>query len=63
MRIDEDRAFAGLVGGSPVRRKLTNRPTTTAAPLNGRDARFVTELVSGEHTEALMSVTAAQYIL
>lgn len=57
MRIDEDGAFAGLVGGSPVRRQLTRRQ---AAPLNGRDARFVTELVSGEHTEVLMCAAAAQ---
>lgn len=46
LRIEEEGAFAGLVGGSPsVRREPSSRPRRT--DLGSQDARFVTELVSG----------------
>lgn len=46
LRIEEEGAFAGLVGGSPaVRRGPSKRPRRT--DLASRDAKFVTELVSG----------------
>lgn len=46
LRIEEEGAFAGLVGGSPsVSRESSRRPRRT--DLAPRDAKFVTELVSG----------------
>ncbi len=48
MRIDEEGAFVGLVGGSPTRTQPHARKNSPSAPLDSRDARFVTELVFGE---------------
>ncbi|EIE25940.1 S-adenosyl-L-methionine-dependent methyltransferase [Coccomyxa subellipsoidea C-169] len=47
MRIDEEGAFVGLVGGSPTRTQPHARKNSPSAPLDSRDARFVTELVFG----------------
>lgn len=49
LRIDEEGAFVGLVGGSPMR-KQPHAKKSSAAPLDSRDARFVTELVFGKVT-------------
>ncbi|BDA44184.1 Ribosomal RNA small subunit methyltransferase B [Coccomyxa sp. Obi] len=46
LRIDEEGAFVGLVGGSPTRRQ-PHAKKGPVAPLDSRDARFVTELVFG----------------
>ena len=48
VRIEEDGAYAGLVGGSPrplkeVKKQIAALPLQ----LDSRDVRFVTELVSG----------------
>lgn len=48
LRIEEDGAYVGLVGGSPRPRKAdTERVAALPLELDSRDARFVTELVSG----------------
>jgi hypothetical protein len=48
MRIDEEGAYVGLVGGSPTRTQPHARKRDPQAPLDSRDARFVTELVFGK---------------
>ncbi len=49
IRIEEDGAYVGLVGGSPRPRKAeTEKITALPLELDSRDARFVTELVSGD---------------
>ncbi|CAL5218678.1 g386 [Coccomyxa viridis] len=48
IRIEEDGAYVGLVGGSPRPRKAeTEKISALPVELDSRDARFVTELVSG----------------
>ena len=48
VRIEEDGAYVGLVGGSPRPRKgVAEQIAALPLELDSRDARFVTELVSG----------------
>ena len=48
VRIEQDGAYVGLVGGSPKPRKgELQQLTALPLELDPRDARFVTELVSG----------------
>jgi hypothetical protein len=48
VRIEQDGAYFGLVGGSPKPRKgELQQLTVLPLELDARDARFVTELVSG----------------
>ena len=49
VRIEKDGAYVGLVGGSPRPKKaIQQQLDTLPLQLDSRDARFVTELVSGE---------------
>ena len=49
VRIEEDGAYVGLVGGSPRPKKaVQQRLEKLPVQLDSRDARFVTELVSGK---------------
>ena len=49
VRIEEDGAYVGLVGGSPRPKKAVQQQLDTLPlQLDSRDARFVTELVSGD---------------
>lgn len=54
VRIEEDGAYSGLVGGSPRPRKgVQQQLAALPLQLDSRDARFVTELVSGDaHSDA-----------
>ena len=49
VRIEQDGAYVGLVGGSPrPKQAVQQRLDALPLQLDSRDARFVTELVSGE---------------